>query len=232
MIPTLTQLFNEAIGEFGNDFGWSPTSPPGPGGGAPGEGHPIYSPVAGVFSVEQKGKADWGNRGIVFASSGYSFAAGHLLKFAAVPGQKIKVGDLIGWSGGAVSDPNSGNTTGPHVEIQFFKGALDSAASYIDPQKVPGIGALLDTIFNGTKGAGAVGGRVVAGGAPDLNPFDALGRSIKGFQDATGRVLWLLLGIGLVLLGLAFLVAEDFASDAKQAAQALAHNPEVLEAAA
>jgi hypothetical protein len=137
--PPLTQLFDMAIGEYGQDYAVSVN-------------RPIYSPVAGIFATEDKGKKDWGNRAFVHASNGLSFAVGHLTAFAAVAGQKIAVGQLIGYSGGALNDPSSGVSTGPHVEVQFFT----AAGKYINPagifSKTPG---LLKTIFTGAGSNGA-----------------------------------------------------------------------------
>lgn len=232
-LPPITQFFNQLIGEWGNDFGFSTTAT-GPGGGAPGEGYPIYSPVAGIFAAEQKGKSAWGNRGIVQAGPGQlSFAVGHLLSFAAIPGQQVKVNDLIGYSGGATTDPNSGNTTGPHVEVQFFKGAASAAASYLDPQQLPGIQQLEGIIF----GTAAAGGKVATGAAANvgkaatpLDPITALTRALSGFNTWVDKTLWLLLGMALIGLGLIFLVFGDLESAAKEAAGAIAEHPEVLAA--
>ncbi len=113
-IPTITQTFDPSIGEYGQDY-------------ALPVGRPIYSPVAGTIGTEDKGKSDWGKRVFVHLSKATAdatgvatFAVGHLTKFAVSAGQHINAGDLIGYSGGATSDPSSGNTNGPHVEPQFF----------------------------------------------------------------------------------------------------------------
>lgn len=219
-IPAITQTFNQAIGEYGNDF-------------ATAVGKPIYSPVAGVFGAEQSGKQAWGNRGIVYASSGLSFAAGHLTSFAKAPGDKVKVGDLIGYTGGAPSDPNSGNTTGPHVELQFFQGPLHSAASYLDPQNVPGFAQLEQIIFGGAPaGAAAPTLNTVGSGTAtaSLNPLDSLSAALNGFTGWIGRTLWLVVGLGLVVFGLLFLVFEDLETAGKSLGQAAISNPEMLAA--
>lgn len=114
MAPPITQTFDPQNGEYGQDY-------------ALPVGRPIYSPVAGTIGTEDKGKSDWGKRVHVFLSqndavlTGFSsFAVGHLSQFAVAPGQHVNAGDLIGFSGGATSDPSSGDSTGPHVEPQFF----------------------------------------------------------------------------------------------------------------
>lgn len=125
------------IGEHGNDF-------------AVQVGTPIFSPISGRFSPERNGKLAWGNRGIVHGP-GLSFAVGHLTSFTKSPGQKVKAGDLIGYSGGASSDPNSGVSTGPHVEVQFF----NAAGQDMDPQKLPGgLSSLEQVIFGAATPVG------------------------------------------------------------------------------
>lgn len=67
-------------------------------------------------------KHDW-NAGTVYA---------HLRNWNVIPGQKVKAGDIIGYSG------NSGNSTGPHLHFEYrlkyddWKSATDPADFLID----------------------------------------------------------------------------------------------------
>jgi Peptidase family M23 len=108
-----------APGEYGQDY-------------AVAVGTPINAPFAGIFHSEDNGKSAWGKRGFVRNANGQTFAVGHLTQFAAQNGQSISKGQTIGYSGGALNDPSSGNTTGPHVETQF----IDQFGKYINPAHV------------------------------------------------------------------------------------------------
>lgn len=83
-------------------------------------GTALYSPFAGTIVTEDMGKADWGKRVFVKLANGYIFAIGHMTSFAVTNGEQVEPGMLLGLSGGAQSDPSSGNSTGPHVEIQWI----------------------------------------------------------------------------------------------------------------
>lgn len=107
-------------------------------------GTQLYSPFAGTISVEDDGKSNWGKRVFVKLDNGYTFAIGHMTQFDVTNGQRVNPGDLLGLSGGAVGDPSSGNSTGPHVEVQWI--APDG--SYQNPHTI------LDQIWTGTTFAG------------------------------------------------------------------------------
>jgi hypothetical protein len=214
--PPLTQLFDMLIGEYGQDY-------------AVPVGTPIYSPVAGIFATEDKGKKDWGKRAFVHASSGLSFAVGHLTAFAAVAGQKIAVGQLIGYSGGAVNDRSSGVSTGPHVETQFFT----AAGKYINPagifSKTPG---LLKTIFTGAGSNGSApvvttsATATATATASSDNPYaiwdprhwawqltsstvSGLGAAVAGAESLAMRGFWVAAGLGIATLGLLLIFFGD-----------------------
>jgi hypothetical protein len=227
MPPPLTQLFDMLIGEYGQDY-------------AVPVGTPIYSPVAGIFATEDKGKKDWGKRAFVHASNGLSFAVGHLTAFAAVAGQKIAVGQLIGYSGGAVNDPSSGVSTGPHVETQFFT----AAGNYINPagifSKTPG---LLKNIFTG---AGSNGSAPVvtmsatsATSASSDNPYaiwdprhwawqltsstvSGLGAAVAGAESLAMRGFWIVAGLGIAAMGLFLIFFGDIEKGIDKATDAAA----------
>ena len=200
MAPVLTNSFNMAIGEYGQDY-------------AVPVGTPIYSPVSGTVSTENNGKQAWGKRAIVNASSGLSFAVGHLTQFAVAAGQKVKAGQLIGYSGGAPSDPSSGVSTGPHVETQFFQMG-SKGAQYINPADVfKQFPSWLEAIFNpGAAVAGAAAGG--AGNAVNsLNPLadvgQAIGQAANDLQRTVWRIGFFVLGFAIAVAGLWLIVRGD-----------------------
>ncbi len=213
--PQLTQLFNISIGEYGQDY-------------AVPVGTPIYSPVAGIFATQDTGKTAWGKRAFVHVTGGLSFAVGHLTSFAAASGQKISVGQLIGYSGGAASDPSSGVSTGPHVETQF----LNAAGQYLNPAPLfAATPSLLQSIFKGS------GSSAVAPATPPIstasfslpNPLqgigDAFAAAVTGFEGTLARLFWFGLGAGVIALGLTLVFFGDLESGFDKATDAVAKIP-------
>lgn len=178
----------------------------GPGGTEVGTdigipvGTGIVTPFSGTVLTEDKGKQAWGKRLLVKIDSGplagWTYAIGHLTNFTVSAGQHVSAGDLVGHSGGAVSDPSSGESTGPHVEFQF----LNQSGTFMNPEQVLaslglGFGQLL---------TGAIGGF----GLP--NPLDGVPQAIAGvqqaFSDAVLRGLYMAVGLGLIWFGLLLLI--------------------------
>lgn len=207
--PPISQLFNLAIGEYGQDY-QVPL------------GTPIKAPWDGTFSSEDKGSSAWGKRAFVHGGpGGLTFAVGHLQSFAGfAPGQQVHKGDIVGYSGGAYSLHPDGSvqSSGPHVEVQFIKGA----ATYLNPQNIPGIGQLEQVIFGSAKTIGAAAG--APGSTPNpldaLNPFNAVAAQLAAFNKWVGQAGWVALGVLVILAGILLLVFEDFESAGKQLAQA------------
>lgn len=121
----VTETFKQTPGEWGNDFG-TPS------------GTPIVSPYDGtVVHTESLGSTNWGDR-IVIKPDDPSLpetAVGHLRSFTVAQGQHVSKDQLIGYSGGGLSDPNHGNTTGPHIEYQVIRpgGSYTNPGDYVDP---------------------------------------------------------------------------------------------------
>ena len=103
-------------------------------------GTQLYSPFAGTIITQDMGKADWGKRVFVRLDNGYTFAIGHMTSFSVTSGERVQPGQLLGESGGAVTDPSSGNSSGPHVEIQW----INPQGVYTDP------GTMMQQIYKGT----------------------------------------------------------------------------------
>jgi len=70
----------------------------------------------------------------------------HLRKIDVSKGDTVKKGDVIGESGGGISDPNRGRSTGPHLHFEV----LNSASKSVDPTSY-------------LKGATLLGGALLAG---------------------------------------------------------------------
>jgi murein DD-endopeptidase MepM/ murein hydrolase activator NlpD len=92
-------------------------------------GQQLYSPVAGTVVVEDKGKSDWGKRVMVKTADGHVFGIGHMSGFSVKAGQQIQAGTLLGVSGGDPKDASSGESTGPHIEVQW----IDPSGKFLDP---------------------------------------------------------------------------------------------------
>jgi hypothetical protein len=156
-------------------------------------GTPFVSPFSGVVTlVEDKGKQAWGKRVLITIDQGplqgLRFGAGHLTDFGVQLGQHVNAGDVLGHSGGAVNDPSSGQSTGPHIEVQV----LNAAGQFLNPEEILatlgiGIGALFKP------------GNI--GGLP--NPFSGAQQAIA---DALQRAGYMLLGLALIWFGLLLLV--------------------------
>jgi hypothetical protein len=230
MAPTITQTFNPAIGEYGQDY-------------AVPVGTPIYSPVAGVFSSVDNGKQAWGKQAFVHLTTAIggiaTFAVGHLTSFAAVAGQKISVGQLIGYSGGAPSDPSSGNTTGPHVETQFY----NAKGQPLNPVSVfAQFASWEQAIFSGksststapSSSSSSTSGNPYAWYDPRHYTWDAANAASTAGTDIAGaiagtvagpitRAFWIVLGLGLFALGIAMIFFDDFKGARESGADAIAN---------
>ncbi len=96
-------------------------------------GTPVYATVGGVvkradFITRKDGSPSYGNA--VFLNSGkqdHIFA--HLRNFTVAPGQRVKAGEIIGYSG------NTGNSSGPHLHYEVrgsgnYKSPYDNAPRF------------------------------------------------------------------------------------------------------
>lgn len=101
-------------------------------------GVPVGTPVVacndGVVTANHWGPA-FGNHIVVdhvkFADGTPGLWMGymHLSKIKVKPGQKIKKGQIIGWSG------QSGHVTGPHLHVEVQKKPSWNAYGSVNPQK-------------------------------------------------------------------------------------------------
>ena len=97
-------------------------------------GTPVVACTDGVVTSHHWGSA-FGNHVVVdnakFADGTPGLWMGymHLSKIKVKPGQKIKKGQIIGWSG------QSGHVAGAHLHVEVQKKALWNAYGSVNPQK-------------------------------------------------------------------------------------------------
>jgi hypothetical protein len=113
----------------------------GSGGGtdyAVGVGTPIYASFDGVLTNRPPVQyPNSGNTAILTAPNGLAFYHLHLYRFVA-PGPK-KLGDLIGYTGGAYGAVGSGASTGPHLHANaYFNGAIHDVHDFFTETKTAG----------------------------------------------------------------------------------------------
>lgn len=85
-------------------------------------GTKIYSIKNGIIHLADYGSTNAGKTIFVEWENGQTAIYGHLSKFAVTEGQKVKAGDLLGYSG------NTGNSTGAHLHF-----GLKENGQFIDP---------------------------------------------------------------------------------------------------
>lgn len=211
------QAFLGAQQAVQNAVNWAVTlrfGQPGPGGAteqgtdvAVPVGTDFVSPFSGTVTLlEDKGKQAWGKRALITIDqgplAGLRFGVGHLTAFNVSLGQHINAGDVLGQSGGATSDPSSGESTGPHVEVQF----LNAAGQFLNPETaLASLGIGIGALFK-------------PHGAPGLpNPFSGPQQAIV---DVLQKAAYLLLGVALIWFGLVLLIVGSIPWD--KAARAVA----------
>jgi len=136
-LPFPVDYFKNVTEGYGDTFGSSREM--GTDFGMP-VGTQIMTPVGGTIQLRDDGKANWGKAVYVVMPNGWKFFVGHLHSFAVSNGEQVAPGGTIGVSGGDPSDPSSGNSTGPHVELQF----IDPSGKTVDPMP------FLNPVFAGT----------------------------------------------------------------------------------
>jgi murein DD-endopeptidase MepM/ murein hydrolase activator NlpD len=85
---------------------------------------PVGTPVKAVADgvVTKAGLMGGYGNVIIINTGGAETRDGHLSRFNVTEGQRVKIGDIIGYSGGAVGSPGAGDATGPHVHHEVRVG--------------------------------------------------------------------------------------------------------------
>lgn len=78
-------------------------------------GTPIYATADGTIKSANFNSGGYGNHVIINHGYGYETLYGHMVRFKARVGQKVKRGDIIGWVG------STGKSTGPHCHYEVHK---------------------------------------------------------------------------------------------------------------
>lgn len=105
-------------------------------------GTPIYASHDGIITVAGKRRDNdpYGchvrisAQGLDYAGIERTFISiyGHLNVVEVAEGQTVSAGDLLGYSGGHVSDPCAGNSSGPHLHYGLIcEGAYDRKETYL-----------------------------------------------------------------------------------------------------
>lgn len=151
-------------------------------------GTPIFAIANGT--VTKIGLSGYGGQAVqIDHGGGIQSYYGHNSKALVTVGQQVTQGQPIALSGGAVGDPNAGNSTGPHLELGVIVNG-----QHVDP-----------IAFLKSQGASAPSGSFTAAPAGfSLNPFDWVGQifhPLVEFAIEAGMVIG-----GGVLLLLSFII--------------------------
>ncbi len=97
-------------------------------------GTPIYAPVAGSATV--KFNKGGGGLYIQIISNGFCYWFMHLSRSGlgkVGTTKSVTEGQIIGYSGGAKGNPNSGSSTGPHLHFEVRRKPYNTGSSSINP---------------------------------------------------------------------------------------------------
>jgi murein DD-endopeptidase MepM/ murein hydrolase activator NlpD len=174
-------------------------------------GTPVAAPADGVVQQVIHSATGLGNHVILDIGNGYTVQLGHLSSTAVQVGQRVSAGTVLGLSG------STGASTGPHLHFEVDKGGAT-----VDPASIGQTGNIL------TNGVGAIGNAAgqaagaIANNIPGLtgvtdsigalsSGFSAIGAYVgKLFDPGTWtRAVLVIGGIGLVLIGGAWIVSES-----------------------
>lgn len=106
------------------------------GSGAPGIDFdmPVGTPLPAIWGGVVTNIANNGNAGNTIAvkrDNGDTYRYLHASKFNILNGTRVKPGAILGLSGGAKGAPGAGNSTGPHLHLDYMR-----AGKFIDPMPV------------------------------------------------------------------------------------------------
>ncbi len=106
------------------------------GSGAPGIDFdmPVGTPLPAIWGGVVTNIANNGNAGNTIAikrPNGDTYRYLHASQFKILNGTEVKPGQILGLSGGAKGAPGAGNSTGPHLHLDYMR-----AGKFIDPFSV------------------------------------------------------------------------------------------------
>jgi hypothetical protein len=92
------------------------------------EGTPVRAAMDGTIARAELDTTGYGKHVRILHPDGAMTIYGHLSNYACKAGDKVKAGDIIGYSG------NTGNSTGPHLHFEY-RMVPDNGKSAVDPLK-------------------------------------------------------------------------------------------------
>ena len=95
-------------------------------------GTPVTAAADGVVT-EVGNHKEYGNY-VIIKHGAKSTLYGHLSRIATTRGKKVKVGELIAYSGGAKGAPGSGNSGGPHLHFEVRDNGSVGAQGRVNPE--------------------------------------------------------------------------------------------------
>ena len=112
-------------------------------------GLPVHASFKGkVVQAEAQDPNDdqvgYGNRIRIEHPNGYKTVYAHLSKIDVKRGDRVRSGQIIGWSGGVKGSPGAGTSTGPHLHFEIIKDGV-----YKDP-----LLTLASTVFSRDSSSG------------------------------------------------------------------------------
>jgi len=121
-IPSIQPVSNKNLNRIGSGFGYridpvykDRRPHQGLDFTAP-QGTPIYATADGTVKEVGFTTSGFGNRVVINHGYGYETLYGHMYRFKARVGQKVKRGEVIGYVG------NTGKSTGPHCHYEVHRG--------------------------------------------------------------------------------------------------------------
>jgi murein DD-endopeptidase MepM/ murein hydrolase activator NlpD len=97
------------------------------------QGTPLLATTNGKIKIYNgTGSGGWGID--INTPDGFTVRNWHMSRIDVKNGQTVKVGDVIGLTGGAVGTPGAGNSTGPHLHWEIRNNATFSQNGWIDPR--------------------------------------------------------------------------------------------------
>ncbi|MEI8099456.1 MAG: peptidoglycan DD-metalloendopeptidase family protein [Sediminibacterium sp.] len=121
-IPSIQPVSNKNLNRIGSGFGYridpvykDRRPHQGLDFTAP-QGTPIYATADGTVKDVGFTTSGFGNRVVINHGYGYETLYGHMYRFKARVGQKVKRGEVIGYVG------NTGKSTGPHCHYEVHRG--------------------------------------------------------------------------------------------------------------
>ena len=91
-------------------------------------GSPIYAPLSGIVTKSLDTTPDPCGGHIRINHGKLQTKYCHLSRMIVHKGQRVKKGDLIGYTGGGEDDPHPGRSTGPHLHYEILTANGDALA--------------------------------------------------------------------------------------------------------